>query len=91
MSASKEVRIVEKKLGTVTHFYSNLSVAIVKLDSELSVGQTVKFVGHTTDFEQEVTEIQHDHKEVQTGKKGQEVGIKVKNQARVNDEVFLVE
>lgn len=78
----------EKPIGVVTHYFNHLSVAIVKLKKDLKKGEKVKFLGHTSDFEQEAAELQFDHKEIEVGKKGQEVGIKVKDQVREGDEVF---
>lgn len=78
----------EKPIGTVTHYFNHLGVAIIKLASALEKGDKVKVKGHTTDFEQEIAEMQFDHKEIESGKKGQEVGVKVKEQVREGDEVF---
>lgn len=78
----------EKPIGVVTHYFNHLNVAIVKLKQELKKGVKVKFLGHTTDFEQEVAEIQYDHKDIEGGKKGQEVGVKVKDNVREGDEVI---
>ena len=80
-----------KKIGVVTHYYTGLGVGIVKLAGQLKVGDKLKFKGGTSDFEQEVSEMQFDHKEIKAGKKGQEVGIKVKDKVREGDEVFLAE
>jgi translation elongation factor EF-1alpha len=78
-----------KVIGVVTHYFGHIEVAIVKLKDVLKPGQKVKFLGHTTDFEQDVKEMQFDHKDIASGKKGQEVGIKVKGQVREGDKVLL--
>lgn len=78
----------EKPIGVVTHYFNHLSVAIVKFKSPVSKGVKVKIKGHTTDIEQEIAEMQYDHKDIETAKKGQEVGIKVKDHVREGDEVF---
>lgn len=80
-----------KKIGVVTHYYTDLNVGIIKLDGKLSVGDTVQFKGATTDFEQAVSEMQYDHKDIEEGKKGQEVGVKVGDKVREGDEVYLAE
>lgn len=80
-----------KKIGAVTHYYSKLGVAIVKLAGQLKVGENVQFKGHTTDFKQQVSEMQLDHKEIEVGKRGQEVGIKIDEKVRDGDEVYLAE
>lgn len=79
-----------KKIGVVTHYYTNLKVGIVLLSKSLAVGDLVRFQGHTTDFEQEVNDMQFDHKDVAQAKAKQEVGILVEKKVRDGDEVFLV-
>lgn len=81
--------MANKKIGTVTHYYTNIGVGIVKLSGPLKVGDTVKFSGSTTDFEQAVTEMQYDHKDLEEAKSGQEVGIKVDDKVREGDEVYI--
>jgi putative protease len=75
------------KIGEVTHFYDHLLVAIVKLKAPIGVGDELHFKGHTTDFKQKIDSMQFDHKEIESGKKGQEVGIKVKEKVREGDDV----
>ena len=77
-----------KPIGTVTHFYGNLGVAIVKFNTTVSVGTRVKFKGATTDFEEAIQSMQYDHKPVESAKKGEEIGIKVKEKVREGDEVY---
>ena len=78
-----------KKVGVITHYYLNIGVGIIKLDSDIKVGDRLKFQGHKTDFEQEVSQMQFDHKDIEEGKKGQEVGIKLTDKVRDGDAVYL--
>jgi putative protease len=71
-----------KKIGTVTHFYTDISVGIIELEENLKVGDTVKFEGSTTDFEQEIKSMQYDHKDIEEAKKGREVGVKVEDKVK---------
>ncbi|MBI3589229.1 MAG: translation elongation factor-like protein [Candidatus Liptonbacteria bacterium] len=80
----------QKPIGEVTHFYGHLGVAIVKFNKVVTVGTTLRFKGATTDFEETVGSMQYDHKSVEGAKKGQEVGLKVKQKAREGDLVFQV-
>lgn len=80
----------EKKIGEITHYFSNINVGIIKLSNPLKKGSKVKIVGNTSDFEQTVNEMQFDRKEIEEGSSGQEVGIKVKEKVREGDEVFLL-
>lgn len=78
-----------KKIGVVTHFYDKIGVGIVKLDSEIKLGDKLKFQGNATDFEQVAEQMQFDHKDIETAKKGQEVGIKLSDKVREGDIVYL--
>lgn len=82
--------MADKKLGTVTHYYTNLGVGIIELARGLKVGDTIRFEGATTKLEQTVSGMQFNHEDVEKGKKGQEVGIKVDEQVRDGDTVYLV-
>ena len=45
----------EERIGVVTHYYSHLSVATIRLESgTLRVGDVIHIRGHTTDFSQRV-------------------------------------
>ncbi|KKQ35581.1 MAG: hypothetical protein US51_C0002G0014 [Microgenomates group bacterium GW2011_GWA2_37_6] len=79
-----------KKVGVITHYYDKLGVGIIKLDSDIKIGDRLKFQGHKTDFEQEVSQMQFDHKDIPEGKKGQEVGIKLTEKVRPGDSVYFV-
>ncbi len=51
-----------ERVGTVVHYYGNLSVAIIELDTgALKVGDTIHIKGHTTDFQQPVESMEIDH------------------------------
>ena len=80
----------EKKIGKVTHFFGKISVAIVKLSTELKIGSKVHFKGNTTDFEQKVDSMQINHDSIEKAKAKNEVGIKVKDPVREDDEVFQI-
>jgi putative protease len=82
--------MAEKKIGTITHFFDKISVGIIKLDSELKIGDKVKFQGTTTNFEQEITEMQLEHEKIESAKKGQEVGIKTNEKVREGDNVLAL-
>lgn len=79
-----------KKVGVVTHYYTNIGVGIIKTDEEIKIGDKVQFKGKTTNFKQQISEMQFDHQSIQSAKKDQEVGIKVEQKVREGDELFLV-
>ena len=84
--------MAEEKIGKVVGFYTHLNVAAIELtDGTLAIGDTIKVKGATTDFDQKVESIQVEHQPVQTAKKGDSVGIKLKDRARPNDVVYKLE
>ena len=81
----------EERVGTVTHYYSHLSVAVVRLDSgSLRVGDTIHITGHTSDFRQRVESMEIEHQPVSEVSAGQEFGLRVTEHARDNDTVYKV-
>ena len=83
--------MVEEKIGVVEHFFSNVSVAAIKItDGELKIGDTIHFVGAHTDFKQKISSMQIDRNPVKTVKKGDAVGIKVQDKVREHDIVYKI-
>ena len=76
------------KLGTITHYYDKIGVAVVKVVKPIKVGDTVKISGHGNEFNQAVTSMQQDHKELNKAKKGDDIGMKVDKEVKPKDEVF---
>ena len=84
----KTVR-TDKPVGVVTHYYGNLSVAIVKFNQNISIGKNLSFLGSTTDFSQIINSMELDRKSVTMAQKGKEIGIKVNKKVREGDKVYL--
>jgi putative protease len=80
-----------KRVGTVTHYFDHLNVAVLVLTGEIRTGDSLHFLGHSTDFKQEVSSLQIEHKPVDAAKPGQDVAIKVDQRVHPNDAVFKVE
>ncbi|MBD3235184.1 MAG: translation elongation factor-like protein [Candidatus Eisenbacteria bacterium] len=81
----------EVEIGQVTHYFGHVQVAAIKLtDGDLAVGDTIHIKGHTSDFQQKVSSMQIDREDISRAEKGQEVGIRVDEQAREGDTVFKV-
>ena len=77
-----------EEIGQITHFFSNISVAVIELKASLSVGDTILIKGPNTDFEQVVDSMQIEHKNVQKAEKGQSIGLKVAQKVRETDTVY---
>lgn len=76
------------EIGTVQHFFTKISVAIVDLIAPLSVGDRILVKGPTTDFEMDVESIQVEHKNIQRAASGQSVGLKMAQRAKERDVVY---
>lgn len=79
------------KVGKVTHFYDKIGVAVVDLETDLAIGDTIKFVRGGEDlFEQQVSSIQIEHEKVETAKAGQTVGLKTDQEVKDGAEVYKI-
>lgn len=79
----------EKEIGRVTHYYSKLGVAAVKLSERLRVGDKVRIAGgQNTDFTQEVQSIEIQHQKITEANPDDEIGLKVNQIAREGCQVF---
>jgi len=79
-----------RKVGEVSHYFGNISVAAIKLEASLKVGDEIRIVGYTTDFTETVDSMQIDNDAVEEAGAGDEIGIKVKDRVRVGDDVYVV-
>ena len=80
-----------KMIGRITHYFSNIEVAVIKLTAPLKLKEKIRVVGgQETDFEQKVTSMQVDHKEVKVGKKGESVGMKIDEKVHDGYKVYKI-
>jgi hypothetical protein len=79
----------EKLLGLIDHYFDKISVAAIKVKAPFKVGDVIHVQGHTTNFFQRIESMQIDHQEVARVKKGDDVGLKIKEFVRTTDKVYL--
>jgi hypothetical protein len=79
---------MEKRIGEVTHFYTHLCVAVLRLTEPLRLGDQIHFLGRITDFVQTVESLEIEHKKVDSAGPRMEVALKVDDYVRVGDEIF---
>ena len=80
-----------ERIGVVTHYYSHLSVATLRLDSgTLRVGDVIHIRGHTTDFSQRVESLEVNHAPVTEVGPNDDFGLKVVEHVREHDVVYKV-
>lgn len=80
----------EQLIGKITHYFGKIGVGIIELTKELKVGDTIHIVGGTTDFDQKVDSMQIEHENIEKAKKGDVIGLKVKEKVREENEVYKV-
>ena len=78
-----------KKIGQITHFFNKIDVAVLELEGELKVGDTIVISGRGQEFEQYVDSMQVEHEQVVEAKAGDAVGLKVNQAVKEGDEVYL--
>jgi len=83
MLITKEVLI-----GEITHFFSQIMVAVLKLSKDLAVGDEIRITGGETEFTQKVKSMEIDKQKIEKAKKGQSVGLKVEAKVRPGYKVF---
>jgi len=81
-----------ERIGIVTHYFSHLAVAVLKLDRDarLRVGDNIRIQGHTTDFSQRIESLQVDHAPVPEVGPKDDFGVKVRENAREHDVVYRI-
>ena len=80
----------EKEVGAVDHFFSNISVGMIKLTDALKAGDKIHIKGKTADFTQDVPSMQIDRVPAQEAKSGDLISIKVEQKVRQGDKVYKV-
>ena len=80
----------EVEIGKVSDFFAHPVVAGIELTAPLKQGDKIHIVGHTTDMEITVDSMQIDNVTVKQAKKGDAIGLKVKDKVRKGDTVFKV-
>lgn len=81
----------EKPIGKIVHYFDKIKVAVIEFSKAVKEGDEIRIEGgESTDFTQVIESMQTDHKEVKKAKKGDEVGLKVKEKVREGYLVYKV-
>jgi len=80
----------EKLIGKVTHYFSKIGVAVIRLSDALQVGSIIHIKNSDRDFNQQVSSLQIEHEQVEKAIAGQSVGFKVDQKVHEGDDVYLV-
>lgn len=79
-----------EEVGSVTHYFTKIGVAVIELSNKLSVGDQILIKGMTTNVEQTVNSMQIEHVNVEKAKAKQSVGLKVGDRVREGDTVYKI-
>lgn len=91
-SAVEHSSSTERKhfVGKVVGYLPKVGVMLIKLSSELKIGDKIIVIGNTTGMKKiDINEIQKNKKSVKKAVKGEEIGIK-STKVRKNDEVYVL-
>ena len=77
-------------IGKITHYFSNIGVAVIELSDTLKVGDTIRIVGGETDFNQDVDSMEVEHQKVQKAEAGESIGLKIGQKVREGYKVYKV-
>jgi len=81
----------EKLIGRVTHYFDKIKVAAIKLSAPLKIGDEIRIVGGEVDFKQKVKSMEINRQKIKRAKKGDEIGLKVKEKVREGYRVFKLQ
>ncbi|MDP3963127.1 MAG: hypothetical protein Q8Q39_01385 [bacterium] len=77
-----------KRVGEVEHFYPHLGVAVVHLNDDIALGDTLRFASQAGNFNEQVASMQQNHVAIERGRPGQSIGIKITHHAKKGDVVY---
>lgn len=80
--------IKEKAMGTITHYFRKIKVAVIKTKDTLKIGDEIRVKGGKVDFTQKVESIEIDGKKLKKVPKGKTIGLKLKKKAREGYKIY---
>ncbi len=88
--AAPKEEVLGEEIGKVTHYFTKIGVCVIELSADLKIGDTIHIKGATSDFKQKVDSMQIEHENLEEAKKGQSIGMRVKEHTREHDKVYKV-
>ena len=83
--------MVEKRIGRISHYFDKVQVAVIDLSENINLGDKISIKGYTTDFSQNVESMQINKVNIISANPGDEIGLKILERVRINDDVFLID
>ncbi len=79
----------KNRIGEIECYFRKVGVAVIKISKgPLNQNERIWIKGHTTNNKFTTSSMEINHKSVTTAKKGQSVGLKIKQRARRGDQVY---
>lgn len=79
-------------VGKISHYFDKIQVGVFDLtEGSVKIGDTILVGEEGVGFAQTVDSMQVEHQQVQEAKKGDSVGLKLTQPAKVGDLVYKVE
>ncbi len=78
------------RVGKVTHYFDRISVAVLALTGEVTVGETIHIQGRTTDITQRIASMEIEHQKIESAGPGDEVALKVIEPVHEGDVIYKV-
>jgi putative protease len=89
ISSNNEATYFKKDIGSVVNYYKNVGAAEIRLWGDLKIGDEIIIQGNKTgSLIQNIESMQINGKNIQEAKKGQNIGIQVKEKVRRNDIIY---
>jgi len=83
--------MAEKKfIGSISHFYPKISVAVLDLEDTVKVGDKILIERASGSFEQVIDSMEIEHEKVQEAGAGQSIGLKINERTREGAKVYKV-
>jgi putative protease len=76
-------------VGRVSHYYTDLGVAALKLEAPLHKGDHLHIAGRTTDLSLTLDSVEINRKKVEVAYAGDDVAMKVPSRVRPGDSVYV--
>lgn len=78
-------------VGEITHYFQKISVVVVKvIEHPILVGDLIHIKGSAADFMQKVDSLQVESKDVRFARKGELVGLQVREPAKPGDKIYKI-
>lgn len=81
---------MDVKIGTVTHYYDKIGVAVIDLSKKIKVGDMIKISGHDMEFNQAVQSLQVEHEQVESISPGKSGALKTEKPVKEGDVIYLL-